>query len=267
MSAAPTRAAGPGWRRRLVLGLLGALAGAAGAQPAGRPISGFEGMGPELQAMQRDDARNPAMLWVRDAQDLWRQPAGRAAKACADCHGAVETAMRGVAARYPVFDAGAGRPLTLGARIDQCRVERQQAPPLAHEDARRLGLEALVALQSRGLPLQPSDDRRLDAWAERGRTLYRSRVGQVNLSCAQCHDERAGLRLGGNRIVQGHANGYPSYRLEWQALGSLARRVRNCMSGVRAEPWALGSDELLALEVHLARRSAGLALETPSVRP
>ena len=30
----------------------------------------------------------------------------------------------------------------------------------------------------------------------------------------------------------------PEYRLEWQAMGSLDRRIRNCMVGVRAEPFA-----------------------------
>ena len=93
------------------------------------------------------------------------------------------------------------------------------------------------------------------------------RMGQLNLSCAQCHDERAGQRLGGSVLVQGHATGYPTYRLEWQALGSLQRRLRNCMSGIRAEPYTYGSAELVALELFLARRSAGMVLETPAVRP
>jgi L-cysteine S-thiosulfotransferase len=175
--------------------------------------------------------------------------------------------MRGVAARYPVFDPASGRPMTLGSRIGQCITQRQLAPLPAHENARRLGLEALVALQSRGQALRPDPDARLSPMAERGGALYRMRIGQINLSCAQCHDERAGQRLAGVPIVQGHANGYPAYRLEWQALGSLQRRIRNCMTGVRAEPLAYGSEDMIALELHLARRSAGLPVETPSVRP
>ena len=67
--------------------------------------------------------------------------------------------------------------------------------------------------------------------------------------------------------MQGHATGYPTYRLEWQALGSLQRRLRNCMSGIRAEPYTYGSAELVALELFLARRSVGMVLETPAVRP
>ena len=77
----------------------------------------------------------------------------------------------------------------------------------------------------------------------------------------------AGKRLGAAVIPQGHATGYPIYRLEWQALGSLQRRLRNCMSGVRAEPYAYDAVELIELELHLMQRARGMPLETPAVRP
>jgi len=68
-------------------------------------------------------------------------------------------------------------------------------------------------------------------------------------------------------IPQGHATGYPLYRLEWQGLGSLQRRLRGCMTGVRAEPFAANGVEMAELELHLAARAMGLPLETPAVRP
>lgn len=55
--------------------------------------------------------------------------------------------------------------------------------------------------------------------------------------------------------------------LEWQALGSLQRRMRNCMSGVRAESFAYGAQELVELELYLAGRAKGMTMETPGVRP
>jgi L-cysteine S-thiosulfotransferase len=63
------------------------------------------------------------------------------------------------------------------------------------------------------------------------------------------------------------ATAYPIYRLEWQGLGSLQRRLRNCMTGVRAEPFADGSDEAAALTLCLMRRTSGMTLESPAVRP
>jgi sulfur-oxidizing protein SoxA len=47
----------------------------------------------------------------------------------------------------------------------------------------------------------------------------------------------------------------------------LQRRLRNCMTGVRAEPHAFGSLEHVELELYLQSRAAGMALETPAVRP
>ena len=64
-----------------------------------------------------------------------------------------------------------------------------------------------------------------------------------------------------------HPTGYPLYRLEWQGLGSLQRRLRGCMTGVRAEPWPYGAPELVALELYLAARAGGMRMETPAVRP
>jgi sulfur-oxidizing protein SoxA len=229
--------------------------------------SGFEDMSRETQAMQRDDSQNPGMLWVQDGAALWSKAPAATSKACAACHADAQSSMRGVATRYPAFDAVLQRPVNLAQRINLCRERQQKAPPLAPESHTALALESYVAHQSRGLPLAPPDDERLRPHRQRGEAMWRQRLGQLDLSCAQCHDERAGLRLGGNRIPQGHANGYPLYRLEWQSLGSLQRRLRNCMTGVRAEPYAYGDPALVDLELYLASRDRGMLVEAPAVRP
>ena len=229
--------------------------------------SGFDFMGASTQAMQLDDALNPGMLWVKDGEALWGKPAGKSGKACASCHGDAKASMRGVAARYPAFDDEWKRPIALSQRIDQCRQKNQQAEGLRPEGDEMLALETYVAHQSRGLPVAPPSDPRLTPFRQTGEQRFRQQLGQLGLSCAQCHDDNAGKRLGGSVIPQGHANGYPLYRLEWQALGSLQRRLRNCLSGVRAEPFAYGAQELVELELYLAARAKGMELETPGVRP
>ena len=247
--------------------------------------SGFDFMTPALQAMQRDDAQNPAMLWVEDGAALWNASvasvgpgvasgatvaatSGVSGRACVACHGAASISMRGVATRYPAFDSRAGAPIDLRQRINQCRVERQHLPALAPEGKPLLSLESYVAFQSRGLPVvTPTVDARLLPALARGAALYRQRFGQLDFSCAQCHDANAGERLGGSVIPQAHPTGYPIYRLEWQGLGSVQRRLRNCMAGVRAQPFAYGAPELVELELYLRQRAAGMTLEAPAVRP
>jgi len=240
------------------------------ATPASAPDtrrSGFDFMGEQTQAMQRDDSANPAMLWVQDGQAAWNAPQGPQGKACASCHAAAESGMRGVAARYPSWDSVLARPVNLGSRIDLCRQRYQQLAPLAADHPQLLGLEAYVAHQSRGMPISPDPDPRLQPSRDRGALAFARRMGQLDLSCAQCHDQLAGRKLAGSVIPQGHPTGYPLYRLEWQGLGSLQRRLRGCMTGVRAEPFAAGSIEFVELELHLASRAMGMALETPAVRP
>jgi sulfur-oxidizing protein SoxA len=252
--------------RRLALAVLPLLVSSAALADAPRR-SGLADMGPALQALQRDDAQNPAMLWVQDGEQLWRTPAGASGKRCADCHGDAPRSMAGVAARYPAWDATTGGALNLAGRINACRARHQQATPLAVEHADLLSLTAYLGLQSRGQPMAPPDDARLAPLRQQGQALWQQRMGQLNLACLHCHDQRAGQRLGGAVIPQGHATGYPTYRLEWQALGSLQRRLRGCVVGVRAEPWAAGAPQWLALEAYLAKRAAGMPVETPAVRP
>ncbi len=252
---------------RLVL-LLAVLAGQVLADeiPPAERLSDTLTMSPELRAMQADETANPASLSVLDGEALWNARAGASGKSCADCHGDGAKAMRGVAAHYPAFDAGSGRVLDLEAKINQCRTERQGAAALPMESRDLLSLTTYVGRQSRG-QLIVSVDPRLVPTIEKGRQMFNARQGQLNLSCAICHDDNWGRKLGAVTVPQAHPTAYPIYRLEWQSVGSLQRRLRNCMVGMRAEPYVLGSDEFIALETFLMSRAKGLAVETPGIRP
>jgi sulfur-oxidizing protein SoxA len=244
-----------------------AAAGAAAEIPLAERRSGYDLIGRETRMMQDDDATNPGMLWVLDGGALWKRKAGAADRTCADCHGDARVSMKGVAARYPAFDAARGRPVNLEQRINICRAERQKAPPLAFESWDLLALTAYVARQSRGLPIDIAIDERTWPFLEAGRETFYRRQGQLNLACAQCHNDNWGKRLAGSPIPQAHPTGYPLYRLEWQGLGSLERRLRNCFIGMRAEPYAYGAPEFVDLELYLMWRARGMKIETPAVRP
>ena len=240
---------------------------AAAEIPLAERRSGYELMGRETRAMQDDDATNPGMLWVLDGEALWKRKAGAADRACGDCHGNARESMKGVAARYPAFDPARGRPVTLEQRINVCRTGRQKAAPLAYESKDLLALTAYVARQSRGLPIKATVDERTKPFLEAGRKAFHRRQGQLNLACALCHDDNWGKRLAGSLIPQAHPTGYPLYRLEWQSLGSLERRLRNCLTGMRAQVPEFGADEMVDLELFLMWRAREMKIETPAVRP
>ena len=251
---------------RILLLFLLSLPAVAADIPAAERRSGFDFMSRESQEMQREDALNPAMLWVAEGEALWNEAPANA-KSCAGCHGEATVSMRGVAAGYPAFDARSGKAIDLAGRINACRAQHQHQPAFAPESRPLLGLAAYLGLQSRGLPVSPPDDPRLAPSLQRGEKLFRAPMGQLNFACSQCHDANWGRRLAGSPIPQAHSTGYPIYRLEWQGMGSLQRRLRNCMTGVRAEPFAYGADELVELELYLSTRAAGMPVETPAVRP
>lgn len=235
--------------------------------PLSERKSGYQFLARETRAMQDDDTANPGMLWVLDGEALWNRKVGKANKSCADCHNDASTSMKGVAARYPAFNEAANRPIDLEQRINICRTDQQNATPLLFESNEMLALAEFVGRQSRGMPIAVSDDERTKPFIQAGRAMFERRQGQLNLSCAQCHDDNWGAKLAGVSVPQGHPTGYPLYRLEWQAMGSLQRRLRNCLIGMRAQAYTFGAPEYVNLELFLMWRARGMAIETPAVRP
>jgi len=237
------------------------------ASPSAERQSSYALMSADTKAMQDDPLLNPATFAVLDGQALWQESVGKKNRSCATCHGDATTSMKGVAASFPKFNSAKGSLVNLEGQINDCRVKHQEAEPLAYESKPLLSLSAFVGTQSKGMPITVERNAANATSLDAGQHLFNQRMGQLNLSCAQCHAERAGQKLAGNSIPQAHPTAYPIYRLEWQAVGSLQRRLRNCLTGVRAEPYALGSKELLDLELFLAWRARGMVLETPGVRP
>lgn len=227
--------------------------------------SGLAFAGRDVQGMQADVAANPAQLWLAQGRARWDAPVEAPGRRCADCHGAL-SAQRGVAPRFPRLHAGTGRLFNLEDQVRHCVAERQQRAPPAFESDELLALTAAIVQASDGLPLQAPDDPALLPHRQAGAALYERRQGQLNLACTHCHDQRWGQRFHTDPLSQGQPNAYPVYRLEWQTLGSLERRLRSCYAGIRAEPPAFGDLALRQLAVYLNWRAAGLPIEMPAVR-
>ena len=241
-----------------------ACAASMAAHAQQRPIaadalrSGITYAGADIRAMQADDLANPGFLWVQRGEALFNEN-------CTACHRDAAS-MRGVAARYPAYDPPAKSVLDLEGRIEQCRTERQHKPAFGRESDDLVALATFVTHQSRGLPMSVSIDGPARASFERGEAFYTQRHGQMNLACTHCHDQSYGKRLYTETISQGHGTAFPAYRLEWQGQGSLQRRLRACLFGVRAEMPKPGAAELTDLELYLAWRANGLPIESPGVR-
>lgn len=228
--------------------------------------SGWVFRSKETQALQMDDFDNPGMIFVEQAMETWDTPDGSAGKSCADCHGDVETAMKGVRAVYPKWNETAGKVMTLAAQINECRTERMGADKWKITGGDMAAMEALISLQSRGMPVNVAIDGPAKETWELGKKLYYQRVGQLDVACADCHEKNYDHMIRADHLSQGQINGFPTYRLKNAKLNTVQGRFKGCIKNVRGVPYKPGSPEFDALELYVASRGNGLSVEGPSVR-
>lgn len=226
-------------------------------------LSGWLFRADETQALQLDDFDNPAFVFVDQALDLWDAVDGTEGKACSSCHEDVAD-FAGLRTQLPRVEAGA--MVTMEDLINECRTDRMGAEPWKWSKGNMTAMTALVGLQSRGMPINVAIDGDAAPFWEKGKELYYTRVGQLDMACSNCHEDNYGNMIRADHLSQGQINGFPAYRLKNAKLNSTHARFKGCMKNIRATPYKEGSPEFKALELYLASRGQGLAVETPSVR-
>ena len=226
--------------------------------------SGNEFLSPSLKALQAEPDANPITLWLQRGRELWEAD-------CTRCHGSIDS-MASAAVRYPQLARSPQTGLiNLEDQIVVCR-QRAGAPRVTMEDAETLALSAWLHQNARGqrLALVPpgnqADAARWRHEVAQGAALYTTRIGRMNLACLHCHDAKVGAQLRAEVISPAHPSGFPIYRMSWQGLGSMDRRLRACYSGVQASVPPAGSVELRQLELFLKTRAEGMVLDGPSIR-
>jgi sulfur-oxidizing protein SoxA len=239
--------------------------------PEGHPfdevLSGWLFRTPETRDLERDTFTNPGMLYVERGEEIWNTVEGAAGKSCASCHGDASESMASVGSSFPKWDADAKRPINVELQIDKCRVNNMQAEAYKFDAAEQRALTTFIKHQSLGKPVELDlSQGELQSWWEKGKEVYYTRTGQLNLSCASCHEENNGKYIRADHLSQGNVNGFPTYRFNTGGMVSLHNRYRGCIRDTRAEFPAAFSDELMALEVYTTWRGTGLSVETPAVR-
>ncbi|MBU2581805.1 MAG: sulfur oxidation c-type cytochrome SoxA [Alphaproteobacteria bacterium] len=235
--------------------------------PDGTPVySGWRFRNEATQEMQLDDIQNPGFGHVDDGAALWSKVDGEAGKSCASCHNDASESMKGVRAQMPKWNEKASKPLTLEQTINACRENNLKAKAWDWESNEMLSMTAFIGSKSRGMPVNVQTDGPMKAWHDKGKDIYYTRVGQLDMSCAHCHENNYGKMIRADHLSQGMINGFPLYRSKWQGLGSAHRRFKGCMTNIRATPYKVGGDEFVALELYVASRGQGLSVETPAVR-
>ena len=225
--------------------------------------SGWRFRTSETQALQSDDFDNPGMIFVDQAIDLWAKVDGSEGKSCASCHENVED-FAGLRPTLPRVEEG--ELVTMENIINECRTERMGAEPWKWSKGNMTAMTTLIGLQSGGMPVNVAIDGDAAPFWEKGKELYYTRVGQLDMACSSCHEDNYGTMIRADHLSQGQINGFPTYRLKNAKLNSSHGRFKGCMKNIRATPFKEGGEEFKALELYLASRGEGLVVETPSVR-
>ena len=235
-----------------------------GAVPTVR--SGWTFRASETQQLQMDDFENPAMIDADNGMSAWNTAEGAEGKSCADCHGAMEDSMEMVRATYPKWNEEAGEVRNIQMQVDDCRVNQMGAEPYGLDSRPMLAMEAAISSVGRGQVVDVAiDGPAAETW-EMGKELYYTRFGQLELSCASCHELNYDNYIRADHLSQGQINGFPTYRLKNARLNGTHSRFRGCIRDTRAETYSVGSPEFVALELYVASRGNGLTVEGPAVR-
>lgn len=228
-------------------------------------ISGWHFREEETRAMQADDFDNPGMIFAELGEDLWNTVEGSEDKSCASCHESPDN-MAEVRPGYPKWNEDAGEVRTLEMQINDCRENRMGAEKWKYTGGDMVNMTALLASVSRGRPVNVAIDGPAQSTWEAGKELYYTRFGQLELSCANCHEENNGRMIRADHLSQGQINGFPVYRLKNAKLNAVHDRFKGCIRDTRAETFEAGSPEFIALELYVASRGNGLGVEGPAVR-
>jgi len=215
--------------------------------------------------METDDFENPAMSFVDDGIAAWNTVEGSEGESCASCHGDISE-MAGVRAVMPKVNAN-GDLWAMEDYINDCRVNRMGAEAYKWDKGPMKNMTAAISAQSRGMPVNVAIDGPAAEFWERGKEMYYTRYGNLQLSCANCHEENNNNYIRGDHLSQGQINGFPTYRLKKGGLVSIHNRLYGCVRDTQAESFPKGGQEFRELELYVASRGNGLSIEGPAVRP
>ncbi len=228
-------------------------------------ISGWVFRTKETQALELDDFDNPGMIFVDQAQELWDKEMGPENKSCASCHGDVSS-MKGVRTVMPKFNEKAGELWTLEDYINDSLTTHMGMEPWGYTSTEMTAMAALIGNQSRGMPMNVAIDGPAAPYWAKGKEMYYTRTGVLELSCASCHEDNYGNYIRADHLSQGQINGMPSYRMKNAKLNGIHARFKGCVKDTKAETYKPGGPEFHALELYVASRGNGLSVESPSVR-
>jgi sulfur-oxidizing protein SoxA len=217
----------------------------------------------------RDPFVNPAAESIESGGALFRKAAA-SGKSCVSCHAAPEKSFKSWAASMPKWDAPMKRMISIEEFI-----YRHGAATLGEkwlmQSPQNLDLAVYLRSLANGEAINvKADSPEAKAAFARGEALSNVRIGQLNLSCQNCHSATmgAGHWMRGQYLgeMKGQIAHFPTWRTSRNQLWDIRRRFQWCNVQIRANELPPDAPEYADLEFYLTVLSNGATLEVPGIR-
>lgn len=171
---------------------------------------------------------------------------------------------------YPKFDGKKKEVHTLSMAINKCLKDNSEKPWKVTK-GNMTDLQAYFAFSSKEKGKKVHiviDSKEASEAYERGKQEYYTQRGYLNLSCANCHVQGAGKRVRNEYLspLFGAVTHFPVYRLKWQGLGTLERRIEGCEKNQGENPHKPGSTWQNEMIYFMSYMSNGLPVDGPDIR-
>ncbi len=200
---------------------------------------------------------------IAEGKALWTKPLANG-KSLQDCLGKAQ----GLRAMYPFYDTKLDKVRVLEADVIQC-AKAYGDDKIKPSSKELKAISAYLSSESRGYKVNVSvpNDKALAAFKD-GETRWYQKTGQLNLSCADCHQYHSGQRARSETLSPGIGKTahFPSWRLKDDGLVPLHDRFFGCVRDTRAKPYERYGTEFSNLEYFLAFIDNGLEITGPAVR-
>lgn len=172
--------------------------------------------------------------------------------------------------KYPHYSEERAQVVTLTQAINECRTSNGEKA-WSTTKGEMADLQAYINYatmeEDKVVNVEINSQAAADAY-ERGKAYYYTQRGYLNLSCAECHVQGTGQRVRNEKLspLLGSVTHFPVYRLKWQGMGTLERRMSGCVKDQGQVPPGNTSDEMKELLFFMSYMSNGMKIDGPDIR-
>ena len=230
--------------------------------PATRPV-------PVETRDNLDPFLNEAMAAMEKGAELFVKD-GASKKSCASCHADPEQKFKTWAATMPRYEPRLGKVMGVEEFVTRhARATTGEEYPL--QSSQNLSLSIYLRYLANGQPINVDTNSQAHKEAiKRGTELLNRKIGQLNMSCVDCHTaERGGSKwIRGQWLgeFRGQLDHFPTWRTSRSEIWDIGKRFQWCNVSIRANELQPGAPEYGDLELALSALNNGLKISVPGIR-